>query len=437
MKRWGTRILLIGVLFWLSYTMSLKQRETPQAGPGPGSVELSDGTCTFCLNYTAFQTELPQLQSYRCRRGSTGAEMIRWSRPAFLKKVFVAGTVVVVGMVVVVVGAGLGSRGVGLLWTVYVKPRQNLQASPGPGPSPGPGSVELSDGTYTFRLNYTAFQAEFPQLQSYRCRERIPGDGVCSGPPGQPLLLLAVKSHPASTARRATARHTWARPRLLEGYRVRPVFLVGVSPDPRHMVLLEEESQEFGDVVLWDFAESHHNLSLKELCFLRWVGARCGQADFIFKGDDDEFVNPPALVTYVGQTPNASQVIHGNIQRHSVVMRAGKYRVSSTLFPQGKYPFFPSGGGFLMPRASILALAAATERIPVFPLDDVYFGFLVLAARLRYRHDDRFRVFGTKDELCLYAEALMVHGLSLDRVEEVWRGLYEEQRCNGTGPLPS
>ncbi|CAM4689865.1 unnamed protein product [Lepidochelys olivacea] len=203
------------------------------------------------------------------------------------------------------------------------------------------------------------------------------------------------------------------------------------------MVLLEEESQEFGDVVLWDFAESHHNLSLKELCFLHWVGARCGQADFIFKGDDDEFVNPPALVTYVGQTPNASQVIHGNIQRHSVVMRAGKYHVSSTLFPQGKYPFFPSGGGFLMPRASIPALAAATERIPVFPLDDVYFGFLVLAAGLRYRHDDRFRVFGTKDELCLYAEALMVHGLSLDRVEEVWRGLYEEQRCNGMGPLPS
>ncbi|CAM5179141.1 unnamed protein product [Eretmochelys imbricata] len=346
---------------------------------------------------------------------------------------------VVVGMVVVVVGAGIGSRGVGLLWTVYFKPRQNLQASPSPspGPGPGPGSVELNDGTYTFRLNYAAFQAEFPQLQSYRCRERIPGDGVCSGPPGQPLLLLAVKSHPASTARRASARHTWARPRLLEGYRVRPVFLVGVSPDPRHMVLLEEESQEFGDVVLWDFAESHHNLSLKELCFLRWVGARCGQADFIFKGDDDEFVNPPALVTYVGQTPNASQVIHGNIQRHSVVMRAGKYRVSSTLFPQGKYPFFPSGGGFLMPRASIPALAAATERIPVFPLDDVYFGFLVLAAGLRYRHDDRFRVFGTKDELCLYAEALMVHGLSLDRVEEVWRGLYEEQRCNGTGPLPS
>ncbi|XP_026514170.1 acetylgalactosaminyl-O-glycosyl-glycoprotein beta-1,3-N-acetylglucosaminyltransferase-like [Terrapene carolina triunguis] len=309
-------------------------------------------------------------------------------------------------LLVLLIGGGFW-----LLHTMRIQLRQTPQGTPGP----RPGSVELPDGTFTFRLDYAAFRAEFPQLQRYRCRELIPGDGVCTGPPGPPLLLLAVKSHPASSARRATAHRTWARPRVLGGYRVRAVFLVGVSPDPRDLALLEEEIQEFGDVVLWDFAESHQNLSLKERCFLRWVGARCRQADFIFKGDDDEFVNPPALVTYLGQTPNASHVIHGNIQRHAVVFRGGKYRVSSALFPQDMYPDFPSGGGFLMPRASVPVLAAASERIPVFPLDDVYFGFLVLAAGLRYRHDERFQVFGMKDELCLYMEAVVVHGVSLDR----------------------
>ncbi|XP_039355631.1 UDP-GlcNAc:betaGal beta-1,3-N-acetylglucosaminyltransferase 9-like [Mauremys reevesii] len=171
-----------------------------------------------------------------------------------------------------------------LLHTMRLKQRKTPQGTPGP----GPGAVELPDGTFTFRLDPAAFRAEFPQLQSYRCRELIPGDGVCTGPPGPPLLLLAVKSHPASSARRATARRTWARPGVLGGYRVRAVFLVGVSPEPRHMALLQEESQEFGDVVLWDFAESHHNLSLKERCFLHWVGAHCGQADFIFKGGGGE-----------------------------------------------------------------------------------------------------------------------------------------------------
>uniref|UniRef100_K7GHA5 Hexosyltransferase n=1 Tax=Pelodiscus sinensis TaxID=13735 RepID=K7GHA5_PELSI len=252
---------------------------------------------------------------------------------------------------------------------------------------------------------------------------------------GQRLLLLAIKSHPAATARRATARRTWAQPRLLRDYRVQHVFLIGVSPNPRHMALLGQESEEFGDVVLWDFTESHHNLSLKERCFLHWMGEHCGQADFIFKGDDDEFVNPPVLVTYLHQTSNASPLIHGNIQRHSVVMRGGKYGISSVLFPQKKYPHFPSGGGFLMPRGSIPALATASERIPVFPLDDVYFGFLALAAGLQFQHDERFQVFGMKVELCLYREAMVVHGMSLDRVEVVWRGLYVEHRCNMSWPV--
>ncbi|XP_030404067.1 N-acetyllactosaminide beta-1,3-N-acetylglucosaminyltransferase 4-like [Gopherus evgoodei] len=333
---------------------------------------------------------------------------------------------------VVVMGPVAG--GFWFFYTVVIEVTKTPQGTP----SPSSGSVELPSGTVTFRLDYTAFQAEFPQLQSYRCRELIPGDGVCTGTPGPPLLLLAVKSHPASSARRATTCRTWARPGVLGGYRVRAVFLVGVSPEPRHMALLEEESEEFGDVVLWDFTESHHNLSLKERCFLRWVGAHCGQADFIFKGDNEEFVNPPVLVAYLRQTPNASNVIHGNIQRHAAVMRTTKYRISSTLFPQDTYPDFPSGGGFLMPSASVPALATAPVRIPIFPLDDVYFGFLALAAGLRYRHDAQFRVYGMKDELCLYGGgACVVHGVSLGRVEEVWRRLYEERRCNRTGPFPS
>ncbi|XP_075763052.1 acetylgalactosaminyl-O-glycosyl-glycoprotein beta-1,3-N-acetylglucosaminyltransferase-like [Pelodiscus sinensis] len=322
----------------------------------------------------------------------------------------------------------------GILWLAYNLKTKQRQTS---WVSPNSGSVELSDGTYTFHLNYAAFQAEFPHLQSYRCRELIQGDDICSGSLGQRLLLLAIKSHPAATARRATARRTWAQPRLLRDYRVQHVFLIGVSPNPWHMALLGQESEKFGDVVLWDFTESHHNLSLKERCFLHWVGEHCGQADFIFKGDDDEFVNPPALVTYLHQTSNASSLIHGYMRYHSAVMRSTKYAISSVLFPQDIYPHFPSGGGFLMPRASIAALTMASERIPVFPLDDVYFGFLVLAAGLQFRHDEQFKVYGVRDELCLYREALVVHGVSLDRVEEVWRGLYVEHRCNVTGPVPS
>ncbi|XP_074837214.1 acetylgalactosaminyl-O-glycosyl-glycoprotein beta-1,3-N-acetylglucosaminyltransferase-like isoform X2 [Carettochelys insculpta] len=309
----------------------------------------------------------------------------------------------------------------GTFWLIYNvgnkqrrTPRAGPSPSPSPGPGPGPDTVELSDGTYTFRLDYAAFQAEFPHLQSYQCQELIPEKGICTRSLGQLLLLLAVKSHPGSTARRATARRTWARPWLLRGYWVQPIFLVAVSPNPRHMALLRRESVEFRDVVLWDFNESHHNLSLKMRCFLHWAEEHCRQADFLFVAslphlfpppvDDDEFVNPPSLVTYLHQTPNASHAIHGNIQRHAVVMRKGKYAISHALYPQDKYPFFASAGGFFLPWATIPALVAAAQHLPVFPLDDVYVGFLALGAGLQFQQSNRFWVFGMKDELSAPSE---------------------------------
>ncbi|XP_062993305.1 N-acetyllactosaminide beta-1,3-N-acetylglucosaminyltransferase 3-like [Elgaria multicarinata webbii] len=282
----------------------------------------------------------------------------------------------------------------------------------------------LTDGTFTFRLDRSAYDAAFPHLQRYTCREEIAPEGLCQGPAGAPLLLLAVKSHPASGGRRAALRRTWARPREMGGFRLRPVFLMATASDHRHARLVQLESDTFGDVLMWDFVESHHNLSLKERCFLQWLHRHCPQAAYVFKGDDDLFVNLKALTVYLSQTPNASCFIHGNIQNHSTVMRRGKYAVPQTLYSMGHYPNFASGGGFIMPGASVAALYAASLRLPVFPLDDVYLGFLTLAAGLPHQHDSRFRVWGIpEDKLQVYRGSLTVHGVSMERMEQVWQAL--------------
>ncbi|XP_015283372.1 PREDICTED: N-acetyllactosaminide beta-1,3-N-acetylglucosaminyltransferase 3-like [Gekko japonicus] len=297
-------------------------------------------------------------------------------------------------------------------------------------------SVTLSDGTLTFPLNLSRYEAEFPHLQHHPCRAVIAEAGVCRHVPGPPLLLLAVKSHPASSGRRAALRRTWARPGEAGGFRLQPLFLMAMTPDARHLRLVQRESSDFGDVVLWDFLESHHNLSLKERCFLQWLHRHCQQAVFVFKGDDDLFMNPEALAGYLRHLPNASLFIHGNIQRHSAVMRRGKYGVSRTLYPLDHYPHFASGGGFVLPGSSLPALYQASLQLPVFPLDDVYLGFLVLAAGLPFSHDERFRVWGApKDEPEVFRESFTVHGVTPERMEEVWKGLGSPHRSARPGAL--
>lgn len=164
-------------------------------------------------------------------------------------------------------------------------------------PSPRPGtaaplplapahrnSVTLDDGSVTYHLNLSQYEALFPHLQRYQCREVIADAALCRGPPTPPLLLLAVKSHPASHGRRATLRRTWAQPGEVGGFRLQPVFLMATSFDSRHTNLVQLESKTFGDLIMWDFTESHHNLSLKERCFLRWAHKHCQEAAYIFKG---------------------------------------------------------------------------------------------------------------------------------------------------------
>ncbi|XP_069502228.1 beta-1,3-galactosyltransferase 5-like [Ambystoma mexicanum] len=293
----------------------------------------------------------------------------------------------------------------------------------------GRRSASLTDHKFTYHLNLATFEEELPYLQSYNCTVLEEEAEFCQSPNGKPLLVLAVKSHPSSSVRRAALRRTWAVQRQLLGYNIKAVFLMATTGSTRYMRVVSEEVKEYHDILMWDFVESMHNLSLKERCFLEWLHHNCKEAKFIFKGDDDEFVNPEVVVRYVAETPDAAAAIHGSMQNTSVVMRTGKYRVSEDLFPYLVYPLFVSGGGFIMPGDFIPALYQASTWLPGFPLDDVYFGLLALAANLSFRHDDRFYTLGTWGGLCSYKRALVVHGVTPEVLVQIWQGLQGEVSC--------
>ncbi|KAM8972715.1 beta-1,3-galactosyltransferase 5-like [Pelodytes ibericus] len=293
-------------------------------------------------------------------------------------------------------------------------------------------SVSLTDGVYTYYLDFSQFQIEFPYLQSYQCSLTLTPRGQLEERTTQPLLILAIKSHPASGGRREAVRRTWAREGEVGGYWVRPIFLMAQGDKPGHTELLKLESREFGDILQWDFNEGHHNLSLKERCFLEWIHHHVPQVEFIFKGDDDEYINPETVVQYIKKHGSSPNVLHGHLWTHPRVIREGKYRVSKTLYPFHLYPHFLSGGGFLFPGSSVKLLYQVSQTIPVFPLDDVYFGFLGLAANLTYKNDARFHVTDMEFDPCKYKMALVVHGVREEQQVKVWHEVLRA-RCPESG----
>uniref|UniRef100_A0A8C6XUG3 Hexosyltransferase n=1 Tax=Naja naja TaxID=35670 RepID=A0A8C6XUG3_NAJNA len=270
----------------------------------------------------------------------------------------------------------------------------------------------------------------FPYLQVYQCREVIAQDRLCQGPSQAPLLLLAIKSHLASGGRRATLRRTWAQPAEVGGFWLQPLFLLGVTSSQKQVKLAVQESHAFGDILMWDFMESHRNLPLKERCFLQWAHGHCQRAAFIFKGDDDVFVNPAALTRFLRRTPNASHFIHGHVHYHPAVKRIGRDAIPFLLFPLAHYPHFALEKGFLVPGAALPALYQASLWLPTFPLSGAYWGFLALAIQLPHRHSGDFRAWEKmNNHLTFYRESLLVHGISMERMEEVWQELRGSPLC--------
>ncbi|OCT58290.1 hypothetical protein XELAEV_18002228mg, partial [Xenopus laevis] len=253
-------------------------------------------------------------------------------------------------------------------------------------------SANLSDGLYTYHLNMSQFQSDFPYLQTYKCSVTLtPQKEQMLGNP-KPVLIMAIKSHPRSGARRSAVRQTWAREVEVEGYWVKPIFLIAHTEVSGQMKLVALESR-----------------------------------------DDDEYVNPKAIVHYIKEHGSSPNTLHGNLQCHSAVMRSSKYAISKTVYPLHKYPNFLSGGGFLFPGTSVKYLHEAAQKIPVFPLDDVYFGFLALAANLTYRHDRRFYVWGLAFNASKYQEALVVHGIGPELLIKIWTKVQSAQCKEGQG----
>uniref|UniRef100_A0AAZ3PCL6 Hexosyltransferase n=1 Tax=Oncorhynchus tshawytscha TaxID=74940 RepID=A0AAZ3PCL6_ONCTS len=117
------------------------------------------------------------------------------------------------------------------------------------------------------------------------------------------LLLLAIKSHPANSDRRAAIRATWGREREWRGQGVRRVFLLGLGRDRGEEggdPDVGEESERYGDILQWEFRESFFNVTLKEVLFWNWFHQECSTTVlYILKGDDDVYVDVERVVGFL------------------------------------------------------------------------------------------------------------------------------------------
>ncbi|KAI3361659.1 hypothetical protein L3Q82_002026 [Scortum barcoo] len=293
-----------------------------------------------------------------------------------------------------------------------------------------------------------AMPLEYPLLinQPSVCRKNDSSHDMDS-----PMLLMAIKSQMGNFENRQAIRETWGRSGLVKGEStkkgelVRTVFLLGrqdssTGPHPDLENLLELENQKYGDILQWDFRDTFFNLTLKDLLFWHWFQEYCPTAIFVFKGDDDVFVRTDALVDYLHKQweeynlwrPYTNET-HMNLFVGDVISNAMPNREPSTKyyipvgFYKGAYPAYAGGGGVVYSGSLALRLKEVSERVRLFPIDDVYLGMCLHRLGLSPSHHPGFLTFDLpstdRGKPCAYKSVLLVHRRSPKEMLTLWSQL--------------
>lgn len=207
---------------------------------------------------------------------------------------------------------------------------------------------------------------------------------------GQHLLVLMVESSPKNSQQRQLIRRTWGKDDLTQsnssGYnRLRTLFVLGHSGSKEIDALVLSESNAYGDIVMGNFTDHYRNLTIKSLFGIQMIYQKC-QFSFLFKTDDDCFVNTGLLLSNI-------ENMHVSGSEHVYIGRRGskgvprdaksKWYLAHHEYPFKELPPFILGAGYLLSALTVQTLLQMYKYTPFIVNEDVFVGYVLSRSNVK------------------------------------------------------
>ena len=143
---------------------------------------------------------------------------------------------------------------------------------------------------------------------------------------------------------------------------------------------LNEETEEYRDIIVFDFLDNYNNLTTKTLLTLSWAYKHLN-TDYYLKVDDDLFVNVKGIRDVLRRKIQDKKAIVGTCLFHKEVKREkhNKYHVDKDVYAPEFWPPFCLGT-YAISRGAVRAILPVSYVTPVVKLEDVSLGLLAHAA---------------------------------------------------------
>ncbi|XP_059176588.1 beta-1,3-galactosyltransferase 1-like [Physella acuta] len=196
-------------------------------------------------------------------------------------------------------------------------------------------------------------------------------------------LIICVPIRFDNFEGRKTIRETWGSYAKVNSHNSILIFFIGLPEISTAEVrtsqkLVLNESVVYGDILQEDYVDSYNNLSLKSVSILKYVSTYCLKASYILKADDDMYINIPHLVSSLRHMkdikPNLNLFLIGSkqIKAHPIRSTNSKSYTPISEFPDDTYPDYVSGTAYVMSANASWLLYEASQRVPLFWLEDIY-----------------------------------------------------------------
>ncbi|CAG0914255.1 unnamed protein product [Notodromas monacha] len=268
---------------------------------------------------------------------------------------------------------------------------------------------------------------------------RIPEADLCSfqDTSEEVLVLVMILSAPGNAEKRRAIRETWGHFAMMND--VRMAFIVGVGTDAEQ-TKLEEESKIFSDIIQADFKDAYEMLVAKVVGMLAWANKFCSKAKFVFKVDDDMYVNIPLLLTFSKKNENATNSVFGRlaVKWGPVRNKKSKYYVSPAEFQGKRYPNFVTGPAYLitMDAVSKLLNGVLSSGYTYFKLEDVFITGIVAeqtGVRLVNAKEITNVSPPVKITACMLSKVITYHDVNPKKLYQFWTMVRTDgMQCAGT-----
>ncbi|KAJ6218322.1 hypothetical protein RDWZM_009479 [Blomia tropicalis] len=197
-------------------------------------------------------------------------------------------------------------------------------------------------------------------------------------------LVILIHSAIENFQQRNLLRNTWLQLDQISNRNVNIVhaFILGDRQSSKLNQKVKSEANLYGDIVQANFIDSYSNLTYKHLSSLRWaIDFTCPTEaiDFIFKVDDDAFVDLQAIIKYlqlIRHKRHQSMIACSLFPDGTKPKRHGKWSLSYSLYPFETFPSYCSGVAYFMtPHLAKKLVQTSTklpEDFPIIPIDDVF-----------------------------------------------------------------